>query len=59
MRKLPVKMNDKEMPTNDKRDYVVVYDYRKRTSGGFVDAIILGTIMFTSFMWFMLYLVLR
>lgn len=52
-------MNDKEMPTNDKRDYVVVYDYRKRTSGGFVDAIILGTIMFTSFMWFMLYLVLR
>ncbi len=52
--KMPVKMQEKEMPTRDKRDYQVYYDYRKRTSGGFADALILSTVMLTGVMWIML-----
>ena len=56
MKKMPVKTNQKEMPIDSRKRYKVVYDYRKRNSGGFVDALILGTIMFTGFMWIMLYI---
>ena len=56
MKKMPVKINQRDMPINDRRQYKVVYDYRKRNSGGFIDALILGTIMFTGFMWIMLYI---
>jgi hypothetical protein len=59
MKKMPVKLKDNRMPTNKRKDYVILYDYHKRTSGGFVDAIILGTVMFTGFMWFMLLLALK
>ena len=53
---MPVKINQKELPINSRKQYRVVYDYRKRNSGGFVDALILGAIMFTGFMWIMLYI---
>ena len=56
MKKMPVKTNHKELPINSRNQYKVVYDYRKRNSGGFVDALILATIMFTGFMWIMLYI---
>lgn len=56
MKKMPVKINQKELPINSRKQYKVVYDYRKRNSGGFVDALILGAIMFTGFMWIMLYI---
>ena len=59
MRKLPVKINDKKMPIDSNNSYKVVYDYRKRNSGGFADAFILGTIMMTGFMWLMLFFVTR
>ena len=56
MKKMPVKINQKELPIDSRKRYKVVYDYRKRNSGGFVDALILGTIMFTGLMWIMLYI---
>lgn len=59
MNKLPVKMGDKELPMGDRKKYKVVYDYRKRNSGGFVDAMILGTIMFTGVMWLMLFIAVK
>ena len=58
MRKWPVRLFDKKLPIDNERGYEVVYDYRKRTSGGFVDAIILGSVMFTGFMWLMMMLAL-
>lgn len=58
MNKIPVKIEDNKLPYDSKNCYKVCYDYRKRTSGGFVDAIVLGSVMFTGFMWFMLLIVL-
>ena len=55
MGKLPVNKGDKD----NKKGYRIIYDYRKRNSGGFVDALILGAIMFTGFMWIMLYIAVK
>lgn len=58
MNKVPVKIEDNKLPCDDKNHYKVCYDYRKRTSGGFADAIVLGSIMLTGFMWFMILIAL-
>lgn len=59
MSKLPIKINEKKMPIDNKKRYRVVYDYRKRSSGGFADAVALGLLMSVGFMWILLFLCFR
>lgn len=56
---LPVEVRDNELPQEEGKKYQMFYDYKKRTSGGFADALLLGAIMFTCFMWGMLIIILR
>ena len=51
---LPVEVKNNKLPEDSTKDYKMFYDYKVRTSGGFVDAIFLGAIMLTCFMWGML-----
>ena len=37
--KLPVEIQDNLLPEEDGKRYQMYYDYRKRTSGGFLDAL--------------------
>ena len=55
---LPVEIKNKELPIDDNKSYKMFYDYKVRTSGGVVDAILLGAIMITCFMWGMVIIVL-
>lgn len=56
---LPVEILEKELPQDDGKHYKMFYDYKKRTSGGFADAIFLGAIMVVCFMWGMLAIILK
>lgn len=51
---LPVEIKDNELPKDDNRKYKMFYDTNVRTSGGFVDAIFLVSVMVTCVMWGML-----
>lgn len=56
---LPVEIMDNELPKEEGMNYKMFYNYRKRTSGGFADALFLGSILLTGFMWGMLAIILR
>ena len=56
---LPVEIKNNELPKDTDKHYQMFYDEKIRTSGGFVDAIILGAIILVSFMWGMLAVILR
>ena len=56
---LPVEVLDNELPKEEFKHYKMFYDSKKRTSGGFADAIFLGAIMVVCFMWGMLAIILR
>ena len=43
---------------NEDKNYEMFYDYRIRTSGGFVDAVFLSAVMLTCFMWGMVIILL-
>lgn len=51
---LPVEVKNNELPKDNDKKYKMFYDYKVRTSGGFADALFLGAIMITCFMWGML-----
>lgn len=51
---LPVEVKNNELPKDNDKRYKMFYDYKVRTSGGFADALFLGAIMITCFMWGML-----
>ena len=52
--KLPVEIQNKELPEEKNKNYEMFYDYRVRTSGGFASAIFLAAVMLTCFMWGMI-----
>ena len=56
--KLPVEIKNNKLPKDDNKSYNLFYDYKIRTSGGFVDAIFLAAIMITCVMWGMLIILL-
>ena len=56
---LPVEVLDNVLPEEDGKRYQMFYDEKKRTNGGFADAIFLGAIMMVCFMWGMLAVILR
>lgn len=56
---LPVEILENELPKDENKQYKMFYDERKRTSGGFTDAIFLAAVMVVCFMWGMLAVVLR
>ena len=47
----PIKLQNKELPEDKMKKYKVVYDNRKMTMGGFVDALFLSSIILTGFLW--------
>ena len=51
---LPVEIKNNELPKDNDKSYKLFYDYRVRTSGGFVSALFLGAVMVTCFMWGMI-----
>ena len=56
--KLPVEIKNNELPKYEDKNYEMFYDYRIRTSGGFVDAVFLSAVMLTCFMWGMVIILL-
>ncbi len=56
--KLPVEIKNNKLPVDNNKSYNMFYDYKIRTSGGFVDAIFLASIMITCVMWGMLIILL-
>ncbi len=52
--KLPVEIKNNKLPKDENKTYEMFYDYKIRTSGGFVDALFLSAVMITCFMWGML-----
>lgn len=56
---LPVEIQNNELPKDEFKNYKIFYNERIRTSGGFVDAIFLGGIIISAFMWGMLAVILR
>lgn len=56
--KLPVEIKNNELPKDEDKNYEMFYDYRIRTSGGFVDAVFLSAVMLTCFMWGMVIILL-
>ena len=51
MNNSPIKLDNKELPEDKMKKYKVVYDNKKITDGGFVDALFLSSIILTGFMW--------
>jgi hypothetical protein len=49
--KLPVEIKNNLLPEEEGKKYHMYYDYRRRTSGGVVDAIFLTGIMLTIALW--------
>ena len=47
----PIKLQNKELPEDQMKKYKVVYDNKRITAGGFVDALFLSSIILTGFMW--------
>lgn len=56
---LPVEIKNNELPVDEGKRYVMFYDEKVRTSGGFVDAIFLAGVMLVCFLWGMLAVILR
>lgn len=56
MTKLPVIINNKEMPID--KNICCKYQYKGRTSGGFVDAVFLSSIILTGGIWIMILIIL-
>lgn len=56
---LPVEIKNNELPHDDNKHYEMFYNEKVRTSGGFVDAIFLGSVMLVCFLWGMLAVILR
>ena len=56
--KLPVEIKNNELPKDNDKKYKMFYDYKVRTSGGFVDALFLSAVMITCVMWGMLIVLL-
>lgn len=56
---LPVEVKNNELPKDNNKKYKMFYDERKRTSGGFADAIFLAGIIVAAFMWGMLAIILK
>ena len=54
--KLPVEIRNRDLPYDPTKEYQICYDYTKRTSGGFADAVLLGAIIMTGVMWLMLFI---
>lgn len=55
----PIKLANKELPEDHMKKYKVVYDNKKITMGGFVDAIFLSSIILTGFMWMFIALTIK
>ncbi len=55
---LPVEIKNNKLPKDDNKSYKMFYDYKVRTSGGFVDAVFLSAVMITCFMWGMVVILL-
>ena len=55
----PIKLESKELPEDKMRKYKVVYDNKKITMGGFVDALFLSSIILTGFMWMFIALTVK
>lgn len=53
-----INIDDKELPVDKFKNSEVAYDYRKRTKGGFVDAVFLSSIILTFSMWIFLIITL-
>lgn len=51
MNNSPIKLENKELPEDKMKKYKVIYDNKKITDGGFVDALFLSSIILTGFMW--------
>ncbi len=49
--KLPVEIQNNLLPEEEGKRYHMYYDLRKRTSGGFLDAMFLSAIMVTGLLW--------
>ena len=56
--KLQIEIKNNELPKDEDKNYEMFYDYRIRTSGGFVDAVFLSAVMLTCFMWGMVIILL-
>ena len=56
--KIPVEILNKKLPKDEIKDCKMYYNDKKRTTGGFVDAIFLSSLILTVGMWFMLMIVL-
>ena len=56
---LPVEIKNNELPADKDKKYKMFYDEKVRTSGGFIDAILLAGVMVVSFMWGMLAVILK
>lgn len=57
--KLPLEIQNNELPHEKNKHYKAFYDEKVRTSGGFVDACFLAGVMIVCFMWGMLVVILR
>ena len=55
----PIKLDNKELPVDVMKKYKVVYDNKKTTMGGFVDALFLSSIILTGFMWMFIALTIK
>ena len=55
----PIKIENKELPEDHMKKYKVVYDNKKNTVGGFVDALFLSSIILTAFMWMFIALTIK
>ncbi len=55
---LPVEVMDNKLPEDNTKHYKMFYNYKVRTSGGFVDAIFLGAVMITCVLWGMLFILM-
>ena len=56
---LPVEIRENVLPKEEKKNDLWFSDEKIRTSGGFADAIFLGSMMVVSFMWGMLTILLK
>ena len=56
--KLPVEIKNKTLPKDTIKDYDIYYNSKKRTAGGFVDAVFLASLILTVGVWIMLLVIL-
>ena len=55
----PIKLENKELPVDEMKKYKVVYDNKKISTGGFIDALFLSSIILTGFMWMFIALTIK